>query len=436
MIVTDGDGNPVLDLGPDDFEIFEDGNPQTIESFKLVRISGVPEPDAEPARPIRSVYDEEREAAREDTRLFVIFLDDYHVRRGASLAVRGPLMSFLQDLGPLDMVAVMYPLTPVGDVRFTRDHGALTRMIQQFDGRKFDYTPRNQYEDRYAMYPSTVVERIRNEVSFSGLRALVTHLGALREGRKSVIVVSEGYTNMLPPQLREEVAGFRGTGPGAGAAGGFEDSAAEDTARFFADADLQFELRRVYDAANRSNTSLYTLDPRGLGVFEFGIDERVGFRTDQTFMRSTADTLRVLADQTDGRAIVNQADLEGGLRQVVRDTSFYYLVGYNSSEAPTDGKFHPIQVEVKRRGVQVRARTGYWALTAEETAGRWRPPPPGRTPPSRRPSARSLSQRAVARRGPGSPRAGVRTARPGSPSSGSRCRRVRARAATRRSACR
>ena len=365
-IVTDDDGNPVFDLKVDDFEIFEDGSLQTIESFKLVRVTGIPEPDAEPARPILSVYDEEREAAREDTRLFVIFLDDYHVRRGGSLAVRRPILSFLENLGPLDMVAVMYPLTPISDLRFTRDHASTIQAIRQFDGRKFDYTPRNQFEANYSMYPSTVVEQIRNEVSLTGLRALVTHLGGLREGRKSVIVVSEGYSNMLPAQLREEIAGFRGTGPGVGGMG--LESAAEDTARFFSEADLQFELRQVYDAANRSNTSLYTLDPRRLGAFEFDINERVGFRVDQDFMRMTADTLRVLADQTDGRAIVNQNDLAGGLRQVIRDTSFYYLIGYTSSESPTDGEFHPIEVKVSRSGVNVRARRGYWALTSKDVA--------------------------------------------------------------------
>ena len=137
---------------------------------------------------------------------------------------------------------------------FHFDKCGKVQTIRQFDGRKFDYTPRNQFEANYSMYPSTVVEQIRNEVSLTGLRALVTRLGGLREGRKSVIVVSEGYSNMLPAQLREEIAGFRGTGPGVGGMG--LESAAEDTARFFSEADLQFELRQVYDAANRSNFGL------------------------------------------------------------------------------------------------------------------------------------------------------------------------------------
>ena len=80
------------------------------------------------------------------------------------------------------------------------------------------------------------------------------------------------------------------------------------------------------------------------------------------------DTLRTLAVETDGRAIINRNDLEGGMKQIVRDISAYYLLGYNSTQTATDGKFHEIKVRVKRPGVQIRARKGYWGLTREEVA--------------------------------------------------------------------
>ena len=56
------------------------------------------------------------------------------------------------------------------------------------------------------------------------------------------------------------------------------------------------------------------------------------------------------------------------MQQIIRDSSGYYLLGYNSSQAPTDGRFHKIDVDVTRRGVEVRARKGYWAYTAEDAA--------------------------------------------------------------------
>ena len=117
--------------------------------------------------------------------------------------------------------------------------------------------------------------------------------------------------------------------------------------------------------ANKNNVAIYAVDPRGLPTSEFDLSQpAVSLEVDRQYLNATMDTLRVLAEQTDGRAIVNRNDLAGGMRQIVRDTSAYYLLGYNSTQAPSDGKFHEIKVRVKRPGIQVRARRGYWALTA------------------------------------------------------------------------
>lgn len=274
VIVSDKTGKPVVDLTPEDFTVTEDGKPQTIESFKLVKVDQTAYTTL--ARPIRSTFDEESEAQREDVRLFAIFLDDYHVRRGASMYVKEPLIKFLRtQIAPSDLVAIMYPLTPLSDVIMSRDHEAIAKAIESFDGRKHDYQPRNQFEEPYAYYPAEIVERVRNEVSLSALKGLVTHLGSLREGRKAVILVSEGYTYYLPPQMRDPVAampGFRNPNRMDGGAG---RGTGEDRARFFSDAEMAGDLRSVFDLANRHNTAIYALDPRGLTSFEYDINEGV-----------------------------------------------------------------------------------------------------------------------------------------------------------------
>ncbi|HWP99960.1 MAG TPA: VWA domain-containing protein, partial [Vicinamibacterales bacterium] len=378
IIVTDRQGNPVTDLKPEDFEISEEGERQTIESFELVRVD-----QAVPTGAIRSTTDVEREVARPDVRIFAIFLDDYHVRRGADLRVREPLARFLQQhLAPTDLVGVMYPLTPIGDFQLTRDHEAVVSAVTQFLGRKYDYEPRNAFEERYMYYPAAVVERIRNQVTLSALKALVTHLGGLREGRKAVILVSEGFTNTLPPQLSDPIAAAPGIGNPNRRRNTqiLEEDPRYQAQQFFENVDLQADLREVYAAANRANTSIYALDPRGLGGFEFDIGDGVSLTMDRRIGDNTRDTLMVLANETDGRAIVNRNDLDAGLRQVVRDLSSYYLVGYSSTRSPTDGKFHRIEVKVRRPGLQVRARKGYWALTAEAAARATAPPAPGPPP--------------------------------------------------------
>jgi VWFA-related protein len=367
-IVTDRQGNPVGDLSEADFEVSEDGKPQRIEQFRFIRVDGTAVPETQGR--IRTRADEERAAANDDARIFVFFLDDYHVRLGNSMGARKPLVEFVQNnLGPNDLVAVMYPLTPLDAVTLTRDHQSIVRILERFEGRKFNYEPRFPQEQRYQLYPAEVVERIRRQVSLSAIEGLSVKLGALREGRKAVIVVSEGYGAVLPPQLRDPVASMPGMGnpnrrnPMAG-----ENSVMEDRAEFRGELDVQQEMQDVFSAANRSNTALYTVDPRGLSTGEFDISENVGMQRSNAALRQTQDTLRILAAETDGRAFVNRNDFGQAMKQIVADSSAYYLIGYNSSQAPQDGKFHEIKVRVKRPGTEVRARKGYWALTPDDVA--------------------------------------------------------------------
>jgi VWFA-related protein len=380
VIVDDKKEQPVTNLTQADFEVLEDGKPVSVEQFSLVKVDGNPRPGAPPPSEIRTRNDEELIANRDDIRVFVFFFDDYHVRRANSITVRDPLTRFVQNqLRPNDIVAIMYPLTPVTDLSFTRNHNLVVGAINNFVGRKFDYTPVNQFEQNYARYSTDQVERIRNDVVMGALRGLSVRLGSLREGRKSVIYVSEGFTAMLPPQMRRADASAPADPIQSAVAAGQQDSNREITAEWFGQSDVYSRMREVTDLANRNNTSFYSLDPRGLAPFEFGFDDipsgpPPSFATDARALRMTQDTLRSLSEETDGKAIVNRNTLEQGLTAVVRDSSYYYLLGYNSS-APNDGKFHQITVRVKRRDVNVRARRGFWAITPDDAVRASTPTP-------------------------------------------------------------
>lgn len=366
-IVSDRQGNPVLDLKQDEFRIKEDGKLQTIESFSVIKIDPLEQQiDAPPPREIRSLFDEQREAQRPDVRLFIILLDDYHVRRGNDMVVRKPLIEFIQNsLAPADMVAIMYPLTPITGLTFTRNRSSLISAIEHFEGRRFDYRPRNEFEDRYAYYPAATVEMIRNQVVMSALKGAAVRLGGLREGRKSIIFVSEGFTTILPPQLNDPVAAMPGIGNPARGSPSVQNS---DRSEWSATVNMVSDLSLIFTEMNRNNTSIYAVDPRGLAPFEYDINQAIGLQADKKHLDASLDTLRALADNTDGRAIINRNDLGKGMQQIIRDASGYYLIGYNSAQAPTDGRFHKIDVEVTRKGVDVRARKGYWAYTAEDAA--------------------------------------------------------------------
>ncbi len=323
VVVTTREGMPVDTLTEADFQVTEDGKPQKIDSLKLIRVQTRQEAGGEAPREIRSFDDEATELARDDIRIITIFLDDYHVSRSGAMNVKSWLKQFVQNqTGDYDVVALMYPLTPTSALTFTRDRFALGSAIDRFEGRRSDYMPRNDIEANYAMEPPWRIEEIRSQVVASALKGLCDRLGTLNEGRKTVIVVAEALS-MYPADLQE-----------------------------------------VVNAANRSNVSFYTLDAGGLSA---------------TRSFGAYDVLRGLAEDTNGRAITDRNDLGIALGAVLRDSSAYYLLGYNSDKG-ADGKFHEIKVRVDKPGLDVRARKGYWAPTPAEAARSFEPPRPTAPP--------------------------------------------------------
>ena len=381
VIATSRSGTPVADLKAEDFDVTEQGKLQKIDTFKRVSLDGgLMGTGEQTPRPILSDEDEHREAAKDDVRLFGIFLDDYHVRRESGLATRDEIARFVDtQLGPSDMIGVMYPLSPLSSILMTRDHDAVKRGVEEFVGRKYNYEPKNAIEEKYQFESCTTVEQIRNQVSLSALRALIVHMGGLKEGRKALVLVSEGYSSVLPRALRCANAAAAASGnPSAYPAGADAMDVEENRLRSQGVAEMTLRLRDVLDDANRYNVSIYAVDPRRLAAKEFGVDQpAVDTRVDEQFLQDTMETLQTLSGNTDGRAIVNRNDLAGAMKQIVVDTSAYYLLGYNSTFATPDGRFHEINVRVRRRGVELRARKGYWALTRAEAEAVAAPPTPG-----------------------------------------------------------
>jgi VWFA-related protein len=316
--VTGSGDRPVSDLTAADFEVTEDGVPQRIDQLQFIRPTGRRAAGDDTSLEIRSPEHAEAEAARDDVRVFAIFLDDYHVDKApdVTLPLRSGLTSFVRALWPTDLVAVMDPLTPLSALTFTRSQAELLRRVQAFEGRQGELYPIKSMMEE-AQWSSGNVRRIRSEVTLSALAALTVKLGGLREGRKTILFVSQG-----PPT-------FFGT----------------------RDVNLQDYMRDITTAANRGNVAIYALDPRTLGS-----EARLGAR----------DTLFQLAGETGGRAIVNTNNFANGLNRMLAETSAYYVLGYTPTRTEDDGKYHKISVKVKRPGTHVLARQGYWAPSSRE----------------------------------------------------------------------
>jgi len=212
----------------------------------------------------------------------------------------------------------------------------------------------------------------------------VFYLGGLREERKGILLVSEGWLLFRPNRSLAEMGGTpQRPGIYVGPDGRITKSdprnyAGVDTSRCdqdrmaLAGIDNSRRYLDILRVANRSNASFYPIEPRGLVVFDsdIGPNPPPPINVDFDMLRQRHETLKTAALDTDGIAVMDSNDINAGLQRVVTDMSSYYLLGYSSTNAKADGRYRTIRVRVKRPGIDVRARKGYQAPTAEEVAKR------------------------------------------------------------------
>jgi VWFA-related protein len=314
-IVTDGQGRPILDLRPSDFELLENGATKPIQDVQLRR--GVRESDS---MPIAGPADEERAAREPGTRVFAFFLDEFHISPGPGAArAREALTRFVdQKLRPQDLAVVLKPLDSVTSIQFTRDRERLHSAIEALSGRKGDYSPRTRFEEQYIGRAPAAVAGARRQIVTAALRELTMRLGELKADRGVIVFVSEGFPR--------DASGARSRG-----------------------ADLQGVVR----ASSRFGLAAYTFNPTSPSEDVAPPPER----------ERGAAMLQWLAAQTGGRAV--EADAMGaGLSRLADDLDAYYALVYEPAQA--DGRFHTIEVRARRRNVQVLARAGYWAPLGSE----------------------------------------------------------------------
>jgi len=391
-------GVPVDDLTADDFEVAEDGDLQKVETFELVKIQagGDPISRVEP----RTVRESREMAADPRARVFVLFLDTYHVGQGSAVNVRRPLINMLNRLaGPEDMIALMTPDMAASDITFTRRTDKLADLIDRagFWGQRNELIKKDpidqMYEQCYPPEPGSgrvtsvvaeeMIQRRREKATLDALEELVFYLGGLREERKGILLVSEGWLLFRPSRALAESSQPRRPGVYVGPDGrittadprnyaGADTSRCDQDRMALAGIDNSRRYLDILRVANRSNASFYPIEPRGLVVFDsdMGPNPPPPVNVDFDMLRQRHETLKTAALDTDGIAVMDSNDINAGLQRVVTDLSTYYLLGYSSTNAKADGRYRTIRVRVKRPGIDVRARKGYQAPTVEEVAKR------------------------------------------------------------------
>jgi len=293
----------------------------------------------------------------------------------------------------------MTPDIPARGLSLTRRTEAIERVVRDTTG----WAERDRLEDprereitacypdgdprkpQYVGVAKEMIERRREQKTLRALDDLIGHLATLRDERKFVVLLSEGWVLF---RQNDQLAAIldKESMPGAPAGIGVENgrittdttktSAAYDRGfascererSLLAFVDHTMEMRQLAQRANRANVTFYAVDPRGLAAFDDSIGPMrpATPAQDRERMASRQGGLRELAVNTDGAVLLNTNDFKGGVARMMADLGSYYLMQYYSTNPKLDGRFRSITVRVKRPGVQARARPGYLAPTEAE----------------------------------------------------------------------
>lgn len=396
--VVTKDGKPVTNLTADDFEIYEDGRKQAITSFAYIsnvsrsnvpsKAEAAPKSDQVTADAPPPPEPVQRDVAR---RTIAIVVDDLGISAESMSQIKNRLRKFIaEELQPNDLVAVIRTGSDVGALQqFTDDKRVLNRAVDQL---------RWNVCSRMGVTVTAAVESVGDNTCYydsrlrtmKTLRFILDSMGRL-PGRKSMILMTDNLPVIMEESNSRTDIGIVTdssekirTGPTKPDAHGFGIVQVGQSVR-----DYGSWLRRITETAIRSSVVIYAVDTQGLQLNGITAADSVYERIPQTTPRLNGlvlDRSRTLlmnsegserlAKQTGGFLVRNSNDF--GLDRIVEDQSGYYLLGYRPTEETFNRQFHQIKAKVKRSGMTIRTRFGFFGVSEEET-NRGRLPAPDKT---------------------------------------------------------
>ncbi len=339
-VVTDRQGRHVTTLGPDDFEVYQDGRLQPVTAVSYVEsedswvdTSGLPPLPVEALKP---------EDAR---RVIAVVVDDLRMSFGSVYSARRGIGEFFdRQFQPGDL-GMIVTTSGAGVSQLTYSPRVLKAASSRLRFSLWNVQAASALAPIDGVDDSGLGDNfLERTFAESAIRRVADAINAVRKlpGRKSVVLVSEGFS-VFGPDLDNVY--------------------------------IRELLQRLVDRSNRAGVVIYAVDPRGLVVTGLTAADNVRgggggvARARAAALRESQDGLRFVTAETGGFAVVNSNDIGLGFRRIMADQRGYYLIGYQP-EAGTlqfnsDRKFRRLKVKVKPKGLKVRTRSGFYGQATE-----------------------------------------------------------------------
>jgi VWFA-related protein len=372
VFVTDSKGQRVAGLTAADFEVKQDGIPQTITNFYAVTGGKVLLEDGKTvALDTTESVDEVPQVVKAH---YVFYVDNLNIQPQNRNRMFKRLKEFIpQAIGPnAEGMVVTYNRSLKVRKGFTSEPGELLAAIDDieldtgggttYQGERRDAIQKigdSKSSSEAQSFAKSYSQALQNDLLFTvdAMQSTIVNLAGL-QGRKNFIYISEGLPASAGLELYEAIREK------------YQDPSASMQAFEY---DMNPKYVKVIQAANANGVTIYTLDASGLQTPDLisaengstGNQRNGGVHVNDFFVRENMQApIKMMADETGGSYAVNTNDWKAPLDQIAADFSNFYSLGYRSAKGATD-RPHKVEVSVKRKGLRVRNRTSFVEKSVE-----------------------------------------------------------------------
>jgi len=344
-VVVHSKGSIVADLKQDDFTVLDNGKPQKIASFNVV--SSKTTSGKSVSLPPGAVSNRIITSGSEPAGTTIVLYDTLNTVPEDQSYGRQALVKYLSTLRRGDHFA-LYSLNKTLSViqDFTDDPDRIRRAARRASPEaSVDQTADDLAADLLASAPDLgddiangmqqnatmlmldAAQVNRAVITGKALELIAKHLQGL-PGRKKLIWISSSFAAQTT------------------------DIRSHNGKPTIEHKDFGREIEKAVHALNDANVAVYPIDPKPIDAV--------------AFLRPGIDAMNLFAGGTGGRAFYVINDIAAAIKTAVEDTEITYSLGFYPGDIKLDGSYHSLSVKVARKGMDLRARKGYFATDLKQ----------------------------------------------------------------------